>query len=268
MNYYGICDDGAVEFGLGHIHPALTEAGPEDVALSCHIFNDEMRTRCADRRRIYSLWKIGEPYENKETKAAEIKLDSSFDGAFLSQSGRRLRRIELDCSGKIRNICCAVFDALCVTQKLKDKKAKIRVNERADRYFRAFLESSSDEDVQLFARCLDELFQPVADQKYIIPRHEQILKNRWFSKFLPSVLKKYVARKINRIAVYHPLPECFADTRENADVFSKKWNIYVSPGRAVFTKRGEGEKILADARSNNMLAAAAAAKAKIKSLWK
>ncbi len=265
-NYYGICDDGAIEFGLGHIHPALTEAGPEDVALSCHIFNDEMRARCADRQRIYALWKIGEPYENKEIKAAEVKLDSGFDGAFLSQSGRRLRRLELDYTGKIKNICSAVFDALCVTGKLKDKKAKMRVNERADRYFRAFLESSSEEDIQLFASCLDELFQPVAEQKYIIPRYEQILKDRWFSKFLPAILHKYVAIRINRIAVYHPLPECFSDSRENADVFSKKWNIYVSPGRAVFTKRGEGEKILADARTGGMVAADA--RAKIKSLWK
>lgn len=265
-NYYGICDDGAIEFGLGHIHPALTEAGPEDVALNSHIFNEEMLERCALRKKIYDLWEIGKPYQDRATSALELKLDDSFSTRAVTMAGSKMRGYDISPDGKMRNICLAVFDALRICNALKDRKAQIKVTARADRYFRVFLDSSTPEDMKIFTATIEELFQPIDNQKYIIPRYEQILRDRWFSKMLPQIVRKYFAEKINRVAVYHPVPQFFAESREKADLFSDRWNIYVSPGRAIFTKRGEGEKLAQDAKFANQ--SLKDAKAKIKSVWK
>ena len=83
---------------------------------------------------------------------------------------------------------------------------------------------------------------------------------------LPEILRKYVMTRENRIAVYHPLPACFSDAKRNAELFSDKWNLHVSPGRAIFAKRGEGENILADAKNRKQTVEDA--RAKIKSVWR
>lgn len=265
--YYGICDDGAIEYGLGHIHPALTEAGPEDVALNSHVFNDEMFQRCADRERIYSAWKIGEPYENVEMRSMELKLDKqSFANPPVQGTLKKMYAIPLSGNEQLRNICLAVLTGLRSLGLLKNDRAKLEVTERSDKYFRVFLDTASAEDMDLFSRSVNELFQPLLDQRYIIPRYEQILQDTWLSKIMPEILKKYFKRKHNRIAVYHPLPKCFSDSRENAHVFSSKWNEYVSPGTAIFVKRGKGEEVLIEAK--NQMQSVKDARSKIKSVWK
>lgn len=265
--YYGICDDGAIEYGLGHIHPALTEAGPEDVALNAHIFNDEMARRCADRAKIYAAWEVGTPYENVEMKSMELKLDKK-EFANLAVSGKlnKMYGVELSGNEQLQNICLAVLSGIQSLDLLKDKKARIEVTERSDKYFRIFLDTASAEDMDLFSRSVNELFQPLADQRYIIPRYEQIREATWLSKIMPEVLKKYFMKKHNRIAVYHPLPNCFADSKKHAELFSDKWNTFVSPGEAVFAKRGKGEEMLVEAKTKKQ--SIQEARSKIKSVWK
>ncbi len=265
-NYYGICDDGAIEYGLGHIHPALTEAGPEDVALNANIFNAEMLERCHQRMRSRQNWRIGEPYENRRIKALEIKTDDSFANFAVSGTLRKMHGYQLETSEKVKNICLAVFDGLKDSGLLKEKDSKLKVSGRADNYFRIFLDSRDESDIELFSTCIDELFRPLGDQRYIVPRWEQLRKDNWLSKMLPEILRKYVMTKENRIAVYHPLPECFAESKKNAELFSDKWNLYVSPGRAIFAKRGEGENVLAEAKNKNQTIQDA--RAKLKSVWK
>ncbi len=265
-NYYGICDDGAIEYGLGHIHPALTEAGPEDVALNAHIFNAEMLERCHQRMRARQNWKIGEPYENRKIRALEIKAGDSFANLAVSGTLRKMRGCELQTSEKVKNICLAVFEGLKEVGLLKDNDPKMKISERADGYFRIFLDSRDETDIELFSTSIDELFRPLDDQRYIIPRWEQLRKDNWLSKMLPEILKKFVMTEENRIAVYHPLPSCFAESKKNAEIFSDKWNLHVSPGRAIFAKRGEGENVLAEAKSRNQTIQDA--RAKLKSVWK
>ncbi|OGV37494.1 MAG: hypothetical protein A2X48_19260 [Lentisphaerae bacterium GWF2_49_21] len=265
-NYYGICDDGAIEYGLGHIHPALTEAGPEDVALNAHIFNAEMLERCHQRMKARKNWRIGEPYENRRIKALEIKADDSFANFAVSGTLRKMRGYELETSEKIKNICLAVFEGLKAIEMLKERDSKMKITGRADNYFRIFLDSKDESDIELFSTCIDELFRPLNDQRYIIPRWEQLRKDNWLSKMLPEILKKFVMTKETKIAVYHPLPSCFADSKMKAELFSDKWNLHVSPGRAIFAKRGEGENVLAEAKSKKQ--SIQDARAKLKSVWK
>lgn len=70
--YFGICDDGQIECGVGHVHPAFSELTPAQVFASIETFNQEMAGRALVRDQIYDLWKIGEPYKNRLFECLEI----------------------------------------------------------------------------------------------------------------------------------------------------------------------------------------------------
>ncbi|MBY0360079.1 MAG: DEAD/DEAH box helicase family protein [Candidatus Obscuribacterales bacterium] len=70
--YFGICDDGQIECGVGHVHPSFSELTPADVFASLEDFNQEMRMRALAREGIYELWKVGQPYGNKTLGCIEI----------------------------------------------------------------------------------------------------------------------------------------------------------------------------------------------------
>ena len=70
--YFGICDDGQVECGVGHVHPSFSELSPAEVFASLEDFNQEMKLRALARQGIYDLWKVGQPYSNKTLGCVEI----------------------------------------------------------------------------------------------------------------------------------------------------------------------------------------------------
>lgn len=70
--YFGISDDGQIEQGVGHVHPALSELTPAEVFTHYPDFNEEMLNRALVRDKIYDLWKVGEPYGNKLLGCVEV----------------------------------------------------------------------------------------------------------------------------------------------------------------------------------------------------
>jgi len=41
--------------------------------------------------------------------------------------------------------------------------------------------------MNLFAQCLDDLFQPIDEQRYMILRYEQELRDTWISQLMPAI---------------------------------------------------------------------------------
>ncbi|MBX9877079.1 MAG: DEAD/DEAH box helicase family protein [Candidatus Obscuribacterales bacterium] len=70
--YFGIADDGQIECGVGHVHPAFSELTPADVFASSEELNTEMNLRALARDGIYDLWKVGQPYANKSLGCVEL----------------------------------------------------------------------------------------------------------------------------------------------------------------------------------------------------
>lgn len=70
--YFGICDDGQIECGVGHVHPSFSELTPAKVFASLSVFNREMMDRALVRHQIYDLWKVGQPYKNKLLECLEV----------------------------------------------------------------------------------------------------------------------------------------------------------------------------------------------------
>lgn len=70
--YFGISDDGQIESGVGHVHPAFSELTPAEVFASISEFNSEMVSRALVRDKIYELWKVGQPYHNRSLGCVEV----------------------------------------------------------------------------------------------------------------------------------------------------------------------------------------------------
>jgi len=70
--FFGICDDGQIECGVGHVHPAFSELTGNDVFASVEDFNHEMMQRALVRDKIYDLWKVGQPYNNHLLPCLEV----------------------------------------------------------------------------------------------------------------------------------------------------------------------------------------------------
>lgn len=70
--YFGIADDGRIECGVGHVHPSFSDLTANEVFASINDFNQEMLQRALVRDKIYELWKIGKPYENRQLGCVEI----------------------------------------------------------------------------------------------------------------------------------------------------------------------------------------------------
>jgi len=70
--FFGICDDGQIECGVGHVHPSFSELTPAEVFASTAEFNREMMDRALVRDQIYDLWKVGQPYNNHLVECVEV----------------------------------------------------------------------------------------------------------------------------------------------------------------------------------------------------
>ncbi|MEC7178789.1 MAG: DEAD/DEAH box helicase family protein, partial [Candidatus Thermoplasmatota archaeon] len=79
---YGVCDDGAIEKGVGHVHAAFTEAEPEGISEGMSVFNEDMLRRSRNRSHVRELWGIGLPFHAKPKSAIEAKLGNGSGGGF------------------------------------------------------------------------------------------------------------------------------------------------------------------------------------------
>lgn len=70
--YFGICDDGQIECGVGHVHPSFSELSAAEIFANIDDFNQEMKLRALAREGIYELWKVGQAYNNKTLGCIEI----------------------------------------------------------------------------------------------------------------------------------------------------------------------------------------------------
>jgi len=70
--YFGIADDGRIECGVGHVHPSFSELTANEVFATIEDYNKEMLKRALVRDKIYELWQVGKPYENKQLGCVEI----------------------------------------------------------------------------------------------------------------------------------------------------------------------------------------------------
>lgn len=240
---FGITDDGAIEKGVGHVHPAFTELKPEGLEGSTSLLNTEMLTRAGRRDEVRELWKIGQPYSAEPIRALEASpLGGS--GGFPPFKGAREQWNDASLALAIGK---AVLLSLCDAELL-GHPGMLHVGQRSGGYVRMFLEEARDEEAALFTQALHEVLGPLDRPRYVITRSVHAARDTWLSMILPAFVGRYFQRRELRRVMLHAVPSVLARNKDLVAVFEAHWNRYVSPGEALYAHHGPGKELIAQAR--------------------
>ncbi len=247
---YGVCDDSAIEKGVGHVHAAFTDARPEGISETMDIFNEEMIYRARNRERTIQLWKIGETFDEIPSEAIELKMKEGFSGGWPILS-MAFEQPEWNDESLVSAIATAVSGALRRTGHLK-RGLTVASRDRGGGWMRAYLEGASEEESKIFISSMGQVLGPLDNPRYMISREVKILNDTWFSKLLPKVIGKYFKIKKNKLVMYHAVPKILSQNKGDAKIFEKYWNFNVSPGLVIYGYGEDGRVLVGKALENNL----------------
>jgi len=265
---YGVTDDGIIEKGVGHVHPAFTEIKPLGVERVASLISEEMLERAGNRDENYLLWGIGEPFKGQAAKSIQIPLGRREGGqGFPPFSGDPTAWTAESLTRKISEaIVCALRDAGKVKwgneSELLDH---LFVGEQAGGYVRVFLQEATEEEIEEFTQALTDVFSPPLGSRYVIERYVDMkefstrTRHPWFAVALPKLLKKYFAQDYEyveqrrELVMFHAVPDVLSKNKDLANIFKEHWNRLVSPGEMLFTQRGEGREFIMEAAESGMV---------------
>ena len=238
---YGVCDDGAIEKGVGHVHAAFTEARPEGVSEAMDVFNEEMLMRSRNRARTRDLWGIGESFA--ATPRESIEIQGGFFGGGFPPSNRIGMAKWSD-----ESLVLAIADAVaCSLQALGHIGPGSRVGggSRGGGWMRTYLEEASEDESEVFAEAMEEILGPLENPRYVIQREVKVVSETWLSDLLPEVVGRYFRRRRNILSMFHAVPRKLCQNLEDAKIFEQQWNWKVSPGEVLYGHSKSGkERIL------------------------
>ena len=250
QNIFGVTDDAAIEKGVGHVHPALTELRPELLEGSVRHLNEDMLGRVTRRAEIRELWQIGTPYQGEPSHTLEMRATDSEREAGGFPPFRTAHE-----PWSSQSLSQAIGEAIARSMAqfgLLPTLRTVAAKPRAGGYVRILLEDATDEESRQFVAALHEALGPLNRPRYIIPRKLKFARSNWFSRLLPRAIGQYLEKSETKTVMVHAVPNILAKNIETVEVFERFWNELVSPGYPVFALRGEGEDLLRKALQQGM----------------
>ena len=276
--FFAVTDDGLITDGVAHVHPALSEFTPPN-----HEQRDIIRKGCVttanDRDRTRALWRIGEPYEDEPVADIRIRADRGMglslgslrpigEGAVVGSTGRvRLRprwsralgqwvtgNAEMDETAELARafeaFASAVADAMAAIGLHTRGHEDVRYAPTSDGAYRFWLADVGEDVSATFTESLDEVLSPLTSPRYLVPRYVIPVPND------KREARRLAWRQLWRLpiganVVWHAVPSALAGRRESADAFASAWNLWVSPGRAMFAGSPEGVGVLTSQRGDD-----------------
>ena len=248
-NLYGVCDDGSIEKGVGHVHAAFTELQPEAVNEGMGVINQEMLERARGRSSTREMWGIGQPFSAVARKSLEFKPKNSLGGMQFSFGRVKEQWTE---SSLNQAIIQAIGNAM-LDIGLLPRNAKLGGGDRGGGWFRYYIERCDEEQSALFAEAISEVFGPIDEARYVVSRSARFFDETFLSRLLPEVLAKYMRRERKAVVMFYRVPSCLARHKEDAKRFEKYWNALVSPGEVVYAHSKPGKEAMDYARKNGMV---------------
>ncbi len=246
---YGVCDDGAIEKGVGHVHAAFTEAEPEGISEGMNLFNEEMLMRSRNRPKTRDLWAIGQPFSAHPRAAVETK---SNDANFVMGSEIKFGSNQVwNQQSLVQSIALVVSNSLIHTGHISNK-CRASGGDRGGGWLRMHLTNSTEEESKIFSEALEDVLGPLEKPRYVISRYSRFLTDNWLTKLLPEVLAKYLRPIESRLVMYHSVPKILAGKREDADVFLRYWMEFISPAELFYAHSGDGKRRLEAIRQQNL----------------
>lgn len=244
---YGVCDDGTIEKGVGHVHAAFNDVRPEGVSESIAMFNEEMLQRAQNRSKTRDLWGIGQPFGSEAKPAVEAKVSSGFSEGF--QFGEHKEQWTDE------TLTLAISEAIVASFQELGKMTRHCSPEGGQRgggWLRYHLHHSSPEEAELFSRSLEEVLGSFNKARYVISRSSNFMEETWLSKFMPEVIAKFLRKEVSRIQMYHPVPSKLASSVELAELFLYHWSIHVGPGSITYARSASGKEFITSLKKRGL----------------
>ena len=245
---YGVCDDGTIEKGVGHVHAAFNDAKPEGVNEGMLLFNEEMLERAKNRVHARKLWKIGHPFDVEASSAVEAKLGSGFASGFKFGINKK----QWTDDTLMMEISKAIIDTLADLREI-DRGCKVSGGDRGGGWFRYHLEHASEEEIEKFTKALEEVLGPLENPRYVISRPAMHMRDNWLSKLLPEVVAKFLRRAVFSIQMYHNVPSIVANTKQRAEIFQKNWNYYIGKSELTYCRNDEGKRYVEEIKKSGLV---------------
>ena len=244
---YGVCDDGAIEKGVGHVHAAFTEAEPEGISEGMSIFNEDMLRRSRNRSHVRGLWGIGQPFNAKPTSAIEAKLGGGAGGGFSFGKEKTPWTDE----SLVQAISLTIVNSL-IHLGIISRNCRADGGNRGGGWVRLHLENATEKESAIFATCLEEILGPMLKPRYVISRSSKYITDTWLSKILPEVIAKFFRPVKERLVMYHTVPKVLAASKDKAEIFQRYWNEFVSPSELFYARSKEGKTRVEIIKSSTM----------------
>ena len=245
---YGVCDDGAIEKGVGHVHAAFTEAEPEGVSEGMSAFNEDMLRRSKSRSHVRQLWGIGQPFNAKPKSAIEAKLSVGAGGGFSFGKEKTPWTDE----SIVKAISLSIVNSL-IHLGMISRSCQPDGGNRGGGWVRLHLENATEEESAVFADCLEEVLGPIEKPRYVISRSSKFITETWLSKIMPEVIAKFFRPVKERLVMYHTVPKILAASKEKAEIFQRYWNHFVSPSELFYARSKEGKMRVEVIKSSAMI---------------
>ena len=246
-NLYGVCDDGSIEKGVGHVHAAFTELEPEGINEGMEVINQEMLERAGRRAETRNFWGIGKPFNSTPRKSLEFVNKSGGGGGFKFGSMEVWSDDSLNIA-IIRAVAQAMQDGGLIS-----KRSEVNGGARGGGWYRYYLENCTEEESELFAEAISEVFGDLDGARYVIPRSARFFDETFLSKILPEVLAKFLRRERQDLVMFHKVPSCLANRKVEAEWFEHRWNELVSPGEVFYAHSKSGKEAVKMAKENNLV---------------
>lgn len=265
---FGICDDGAIEQGVGHVHASFTDMQPELIEGNVESINGDMLARASKRSDVYRMWDIGNPYSTDPIRAIEIR-GTVVGGGCPPFRGCRVPWTDATLAVAIgRSILAALADIdagrvgrktlkdappLAKRRKLLEAESPLRISQRDGGYVRIFLEDRPREECERFASAMAEAIGPLDQPRYIIPRMADEVTESWAAILLPGPIRRMLETREQSQVMLHAVPSVLASKRDLVDVYQRWWNHLVSPGEAVYAKNETAQRVIDQAVTSGHL---------------
>ena len=244
---YGVCDDGTIEKGVGHVHAAFNDVRPEGINEGMELFNEEMLSRAVNRQKCRQLWGIGLPFNAKSSSAVELKMGGGLSGGFKFGINKKQWTDE----SLVLEISKAIVDTLRDLREI-NRDTRPSGGGRGGGWLRFHLEHANEVETEKFTKALEEILGPLDKPRYVISRPAMHMRDTWLSKLMPEVIAKFLRRQERSIQMYHTIPSLFANTKERAQIFQTHWNYYIGESEITYARSNSGKLFLEEIRKNQL----------------
>ncbi|MBJ7330927.1 MAG: DEAD/DEAH box helicase family protein [Solirubrobacteraceae bacterium] len=254
-------EDGAIEAGPSHVHPALGPFGPPPADEFAEI-NAACAGRAADHDAARERWAIGEPYEAVEVATAVVRPRRRAAGPerpALTQAPRYAGAGWTNWSAGWRPaharslfpvvppldlVARALADAYVALGELRpEAAASLDLEPRTTGHVRCALTAATPEEAGRFARALEQTLSPVEAPRYLVSRAVAIP-----GLGRVAAVGRALTGRPTLDTVWHAVPDDLGSHKKRAEALHAAWTRWLGPSRLAFTQRDDvGRRALATA---------------------